>query len=357
MRITFLTAIADMSGGARVIDIYARLLQARGHEVTLVTRPYPRPSLRKRFRSFLRGEGVLLRDHPSHYDNASYPLRVVDQRRRIEADDVPDGDVVVATWWETAEWMVRLPASKGRHVHFVQHYEAFADWIKPRVDSVLRLPTYKIVISSWLEDMMRQTFGNSQVTLIPNSVDLEQFRAPPRGRQARPTVGMLYSPIAWKDVPTGFRAVELVRRRYPDLRLVTFGTGAPTRELPLPPNTHHTVLPPQDALRDIYAACDAWICSSIAEGFGLPALEAMACRCPVVSTRVGGPIDFIEDGRNGFLVDVGDAEGLADRLDRLLLMPEASWRAISNAAHATAAAYNWDDAVARFEQALAEAAA
>ena len=36
----------------------------------------------------------------------------------------------------------------------------------------------------------------------------------------------------------------------------------------------------------------------------------MACRCPVVSHRVGGSVDIIEEGINGHLVDIGDADGL-----------------------------------------------
>jgi len=87
---------------------------------------------------------------------------------------------------------------------------------------------------------------------------------------------------------------------------------------------------------------------------GVPpaAAEAMACRCPVVSTRVGGPMDIIEEGVNGFLVDTEDAEALAERLVHVLHMAEDRWRAMSNAAYATAIECNWDDSTALIEKAL-----
>ena len=93
------------------------------------------------------------------------------------------------------------------------------------------------------------------------------------------------------------------------------------------------------------------------EGFHLPPLEAMACRCPVVSTRVGGPVDIIEDGVNGYLVDVEDVESLADRLIRVLSLPESEWRSMSEAAYRAATRYTWDDATDLFEAALQKAVA
>jgi glycosyltransferase involved in cell wall biosynthesis len=80
----------------------------------------------------------------------------------------------------------------------------------------------------------------------------------------------------------------------------------------------------------------------------------MACRCPVVSTSVGGPIDIIENGLNGYLVPVADAKALADRMVDVLTYGEEQWRAMSDAAIATATHYTWDDATDLLENALQE---
>lgn len=356
MRITFLSAAPDMSGGARVVHIYAARLQARGHDVTIVSRPLRTPTIRQRLAARLGGKPV---PRPSgdtgHYGNADYAFRMLDTYRPIAEADVPDADVVIATWWETAEWMFRLPPRKGVHVHFVQHYEAFENTLADRVARVLAAPTAKITICRWLEGMLRDEFHNQSVEMIHNSVDMSQFNAPARARNAHPTVGMLYHSVPWKGCATGFAAFALLRQRLPNVRLVTFGSTDPITALPLPEGTTHHTLPRQDEIRHIYARCDVWLCPSTSEGFYLPLLEAMACRCPVVSTPVGGPADLIEQGVNGYLTPIGDAQQMADKLATVLACPPSAWQSMSEAAHDTAARYSWDDAADLFEAALRRA--
>lgn len=69
------------------------------------------------------------------------------------------------------------------------------------------------------------------------------------------------------------------------------------------------------------AAIDVLVISSEQESFGLTAIESMAVETPVVATRCGGPSEIIEDGSNGFLVDVKDALGMADAVLKLLADP------------------------------------
>lgn len=188
--------------------------------------------------------------------------------------------------------------------------------------------------------------------LIPNSVDTAQFHAPPRGKRAAPTVGMLYSSLALKGCDVSLQALEICRHTFPNVRLVAF--GAETPKIPLPPGTRFVKLPPQEMIRELYAQCDVWVCGSYSEGFHLPPTEAMACRCPVVSTKVGGPLDLIRDGVNGYLVDVGDHEALGRRLVDVLSLDEKRWLEMSNAALETVVNYTWDDATDLLEAALRE---
>ena len=65
-------------------------------------------------------------------------------------------------------------------------------------------------------------------------------------------------------------------------------------------------------------SCDLLIGPNHAvEGFGLPAAEAMASGIPLVSTRVGQAQDLVEHGRNGWLVEPDDPEGLAGWVTRV----------------------------------------
>jgi glycosyltransferase involved in cell wall biosynthesis len=63
-------------------------------------------------------------------------------------------------------------------------------------------------------------------------------------------------------------------------------------------------------------------------------------------------MDIIEEGVNGHLVDVKDVDALADRVLRVLSLPEEEWRKMSDAAYRTATRFTWDDATDLFEKAL-----
>lgn len=353
MKITFVLPYAGLQGGIRVVAIYAKRLARRGHAVRVISMPQVF-SLRHTARSLLL-ERSWPSPEPSYFDDAGVPHRVLEAPRPVRADDVEDGDVVIATYYTTADGVLRLPASKGAKVIFIQNYEVEEGTRNAALDASWTMPMHKIVISGWLERLARDRFGDRAVSHVPNSVDTEQFHAPPRERGASPTVGMLYSSFSLKGCRTSLSAYRRAAAALPGLRMISFGAERPDPRLPLPHPAEFHHRPPQHALRDLYARCDAWLCGSNVEGFHLPPLEAMACRCPVVSTRVGGPMDIIEDGVNGYLVDVKDDRALADRLVRVLTLDPPVWRRMSQAAHRTATDYSWDDATDRFEQALLRA--
>src|SRR3569623_678675 len=177
------------------------------------------------------------------------------------------------------------------------------------------------------------------------------FFQPPRGMQSVPTVGFLAAHSPFKGMKTVLGAITRIRETIPNLRILAFGQDDVRADLAPFPNSEFHLLPAQDKIRDIYAQCDVWMCGSQREGFHLPPLEAMACRCPVVPTRVGGPEDIIVPNKNGFLVELRDSEGLAAATTKLLTGGKENWQQFSDAALATANGYTWDDAAALFEKA------
>jgi glycosyltransferase involved in cell wall biosynthesis len=78
----------------------------------------------------------------------------------------------------------------------------------------------------------------------------------------------------------------------------------------------------QSDVAPFYAAFDTMVLPSANEGTPVSAIEALAAGRPVVATRVGGVPDVVRDGEDGFLVEAGDVEALADRLERLARDPE-----------------------------------
>jgi len=78
----------------------------------------------------------------------------------------------------------------------------------------------------------------------------------------------------------------------------------------------------QDELRPYYADAQLFCLPTFAEGLGVVLIEAMACALPVVSTRVMGVPEVVEDGETGLLVSPGRPDLLAGALARLALAPE-----------------------------------
>jgi glycosyltransferase involved in cell wall biosynthesis len=97
-----------------------------------------------------------------------------------------------------------------------------------------------------------------------------------------------------------------------------------------------------------------WLLASRSEGFGLPILEAMACRTPVIATPTGAAPELISPG-GGAIVPMDDPAAMAKQIERIVRLPEDQWRAMSEIAHQTATRYTWEDAANLFEAALSKA--
>jgi glycosyltransferase involved in cell wall biosynthesis len=350
MKITFVLPFAGLQGGIRVIAIYAERLARRGHDVFVVSDPEvftPRRILKSLIR-----ERRLPSVQPSYFDSLTVPHRVLEAERPVTDKDVPDADVVVASYFTTVPGVLSLSERKGAKAIFIQNYEVHPGRTNPKLDATWHAPLHKITISNWLVDLARTKFGDSFVSHIPNSVDTTQFHAPERGKQSRPTIGLLYNTSALKGMKTSLAAIRQVAEQLPSLRVLAFGAEPLDSHYPLPRGAEFHFRPKQQEIKDIYAQCDVWVCGSNVEGFHLPPLEAMACRCPVVSTKVGGPLDIVREGVNGHLVDTGDASALANRTLHVLNLPEQEWLQMSRNAYGTATHFTWEDATTMFEAAL-----
>lgn len=350
MRITFLLASAySLAGGARIIANWAYHLHRRGHQVLLVARPPRKPSLRERMRAW-RVDSPKPFPQGSHYDGLQVPRVVLDEYRPILDRDVPDADVVIATWWETSEWVAALSPRKGAKAYLIQHHEVFDHLPKRRVAATYELPLYKMVVADWLERVMREQYGDPNVSRIQYGIDRALFDAPPRGKQPVPTVGFMYTNLYWKGCDVILKAIALAREQLPNLRIAAFGAQDPIPVLPLPRDTFYARQPPQTMLRELYAQCDAWLFGSRSEGFAAPPLEAMACRTPVIGTPAGGEAELIE--RGGLLVRQEDAAAMARRILDIAAMPDAEWRSLSDTAYQLVAPYTWERATDQLEAAL-----
>jgi glycosyltransferase involved in cell wall biosynthesis len=360
LRISFVLPHAGLSGGIRVVAIYAEQLIRRGHQVTVISTEWEPPGRRGKAKAMVRkwlhqlnprAKGSL---DPSHFDGLNVDHRRVTGSRAVTDADVPDADVVVATWWETAPWVASLSSCKGAKAYFVQDYGAHDGQPMDAVAETWKLPLHKIVISKWLMSLIDHHNGDPHADYVPNAVDQAMFHAPPRGKQKRPTVGLQYNPVPQKGCDIMVNAIELAMRSVPDLHTVGYGPGEPQHHTPLPSGAEYWQYAPNHKLKEIYASCDAWLFGSRLEGFGLPILEAMACRTPVIATPAGAAPERLGEG-GGMLVKPDDAHDMAAAIERVAAMPDHEWRAMSDRAHRTATRYTWEDATALFEQSLRRA--
>lgn len=354
MKINILLPTLGYSGGIRVIAIYAKWLSLKGHDVVLISRAAKAPSWRSRVKNLLKLQGWIKHlDVPaSHLDSLQLEHRVVPAGVNPTPRDVPPADVLISTWWETAEWAASLPQDRGARAYLIQGHEIFDFVPKLRCEATYRMPFHKIVISRWLADLMAERYGDVITDVVPNGVDHTQFFAPERSKQRKPTVGILYHEASLKGLDVALSAVNKLRSHFPCLRVVAFGSKPPTDTRLLPGYIDLHVAPPQDDLRKLYSSCDVWLTTSRSEGFNLMAMEAMACRTPVVSSRTGWPVEGIRDGVNGYLVEIDDPVAAAEAAARVLDLEDRVWQTMSANAFETVANATWESSCQKFEQAL-----
>jgi len=337
VRITFLVPGRGLAGGIKVMGEYAGRLHGRGHEVTVL---YRRPAgALGRLRQWWAS-----RRAPDALDESGCDLVGV---RAFRPDLVPDGDVLLATGLETVRAASALGAEKGCLVDLVQTIVPMEE-APAAAGEVLALPARRVAVSDYVADYLRDRFG-VEAAVVPNGVNHSRFYPPENRRRRQPaTVGMMYAAGPGKANEEGFEAIRRVRDTWPDVRLVVFGAQPPRG---LPPRTEVFVRPKPSRLRSLYAGCDVWLAPSRTEGFGLPVLEAMACRAVPVAARAGGHPALVEDEVSGFLVPAGDVEAIARRIG-LLVDDDSLLRRMAEAAYQRSLQFDWEASTDRLEALL-----
>lgn len=112
----------------------------------------------------------------------------------------------------------------------------------------------------------------------------------------------------------------------------------------------HVLLDSLDQVADAYRALDVCLVTSRDEGGPKAVLESMATGVPLVTTRVGQAADLVRHGVNGFLVDVGDAEGLARWAGHVASAPEPELAGILAAARTTAEECSYEALTPRWRE-------
>jgi glycosyltransferase involved in cell wall biosynthesis len=189
-----------------------------------------------------------------------------------------------------------------------------------------------IAVSSQVKDeLIRWGVSDSRLIHIPSGIDTKYFRRMEtdafRQRYGIPDrkhyIGTACALDENKDVETLLNSVAKLSYKQQDFILLIAGQGDRLDEYKrlakfIEIEEYVRFLGMVDEMPQFYSLLDVYVLSSRSEGLGTSLLEAGACGCPVISSRSGGPEDYIRHGKNGCLFDVEDDETLADLLERLL---------------------------------------
>lgn len=336
-------------GGIKVVYQLANGLVERGHEACVVHLAFyrRRPSIERgmigvQAREVVSGIKDSLGAVPTHVDwHRVRPEVELRYERVLSSAAVPDGDVVFATAWQTAESVVRLPESRGVGHYLVQGLEYWSG-TSERVDATWRLPLRKFFIAPWLLERARR-MGLNDLHLVPAAIDSDRFRATVPLARRRRRVAMLFSEWPGKRSGDCVRVMELVRSRVADVEAVFFGLGP--RPETVPSWIEYVQSPSQEVLAaHVYNESSVYLCTSESEGWHLPPAEAMSCGCALVSTAIEGVSDYARPDDTALLHDVGDVRALADDVVRLLADDDLRMR-MASAGRAAIASYTWDRSV------------
>ncbi len=356
MRITFVLPmfLSAPAGGFKVVYEYANRLQARGHEVTVIhpRNVQPQPGWREAIKSFLWPYKLRWQNRPLIKWFQLAPEVSVRLVSDLRESNLPSADVIIATAFQTAFAVNEFGAEKGRKFYLIQHFE---DWTgdSETVRASWQLPMHKIVISRWLLDLANEWGENSNASYIPNGLNFSEFYLT-RPIEARdyPLVAMMTHTLPFKGTADGLEALRLLRERLPQAKAILFGVGPRPAEAPA--WCEYVQLPTLGELRDIYNKAAVFLFPSISEGWGLPAMEAMACGCAVAAAENQGIRDFAQSGVNALLAPVRQPAVLADHLYQLLTNHALRARLATSAAESVRH-FTWERAVKSLEELLSNA--
>lgn len=351
MRIAFLTPHINISGGVKAILEYASRLSKKGHQVTVIC-PLPTfANVRLRGRdiptAFPKRLLMNLLKYKPYWIDVAADIKYVPSWRE---EYIPEGDIVVATAWQSAPYVKNYSAQKGKKFYLIQHYETLyhAPNNEEKADETYRFDFRKIVISSWLKKIMKEKF-NSESDLLVTPVDFNQFYPTRNGYNDPKRICMLHHFYNWKGVNDGIKAFEIVRKKYSAIKLLMF--GAHSGNVGGYYQYYHR--PWGSKLKEIYDSCDIFLCPSWREGLGMCSMEAMACKCALVSTDHGGSRDYAFHNETALVSPPKNPEKLAENLIRLL-ENESLLRTIAQNGYEYIRQYTWNKAVDKMERIFRE---
>jgi len=162
---------------------------------------------------------------------------------------------------------------------------------------------------------------------------------------------IMYHPLSKKGFIDGLTAFKLAQQKYPSLELIIFGAYRPDRQILKDYKFYYR--PNLEQLKMIYNSADIFLWPSRFEGFGLPPMEAMACRCVVISTDTGAIREYAIDQETVIIVPPNNPEKMAQFLVNLA-HDKSKLSLLSEQAYIKIQDFSWDNSIDRMEKILTD---
>ena len=341
MKLTFVTATLTSGGSERVMSIVANKMQERGYEVEIIC-------LNDQIVFYPINEGIKITHVEVEVGTKSLPKKLWWFRKYIQKTQP---DVVIA--FMVSVYTVTLLALMGVDIPVissVRNDPAYSNLRKKITRKILLPRSAHVVVQT---QQIKEFFSKNiqkMTTVIYNPVNELVFevkgdrlkvkeerlkvkdREEVKGDRLKVngeerinriiSVGRLYPQ---KDQKMMIEAFAKVSERFPDWKLVIFGEGPQRRALEtmiqdprfkiqdkvsLPGRSENII----DELKKSKVFC----LSSIYEGMSNALVEAICVGLPIVTTKVSGTEELIKDGENGFIVNIGDTDAMAEALTKIL---------------------------------------
>ncbi|MGW7159264.1 glycosyltransferase [Paenibacillus taichungensis] len=277
---------------------------------------------------------IALREYPEIYDWKMYTKPIIYRNKEELVELMPETDIVVATHWSTAEWALEvLEASKAKKgVYFLQDYEGWFHENEPQVQKLIQA-TYeqipnRIVKSDWLKEQLKKDgFESRKIRL---GMDLSVFYPRTVDKKKHPVIMSMARPrTPWRGFTYSIAALEIVKSRFPDVEIILFGEDLSRYHIPFDYiEVGH--ISDQNKLAELYSISDIYLDGSDFQGFGRPALEAMACGTACVLTNVGGVTEYAVNNFNCLLVPPKSPDSYSKALIRLIEHEDMRNRLVEN---------------------------
>ena len=355
MKINFVIPFVSRSGAIRVIFEYANRLTELGHDVTVYYPFWPFNyrgeiniikiiNLGKRFlKKFI--DLVIKKDTDAVlFKKTKFNIKQVTFIHDIFLEDA---DVIITYFLPAALKIASLKKSKGVKIYFVQANESSfiseEKWVRK---SFLPLFRY-ICVSNYSKNIIKQKYGfDSEVIL--NGVNSDTFYNHNKNfNKDIVNISFINSSNKIKRVENIISAIGRLKNEFQNINFISFGENDSSN---LPDYIEYYQNPDDEKIRDIYCNSDIFILASREEACPLAPAEAMACMCALVSTPVGGVVEYTVENESALYIKFDSSDSIYNAVAMLIKDNKLRKKLSLAGYYSVREKLNWIKATERFEK-------